>query len=104
MQMAASAGVPVYLDAGGIEAPISDALLKSVTVLSPNETELARLSGMATESEEQIEAAARKLQERGVDVVLVKLGKDGSMLIPGERTQCTSTCGIAGCEHGLPSL
>ncbi len=41
-QAAAAAGVPVVLDAGGDETPISDALLRCVTYLSPNETELVR--------------------------------------------------------------
>ena len=33
------------MDCGGIEAPISEELLRSVAVLTPNETELARLTG-----------------------------------------------------------
>ena len=46
-RIAAAAGVPVILDCGGVEGPISDELLRDVTVLSPNETELARLTGEA---------------------------------------------------------
>lgn len=41
-QAAAAAGVPVVLDAGGAEGPLPAELLRCVTVLSPNETELAR--------------------------------------------------------------
>jgi ribokinase len=41
-EAAHAAGVPVILDAGGDETPIADALLRCVTYLSPNETELAR--------------------------------------------------------------
>lgn len=41
-QAAHAAGVPVILDAGGDETPIADELLRYVTYLSPNETELAR--------------------------------------------------------------
>lgn len=37
--------------------------------------------GMPTENKEQVEAAARKVQEKGVDAVLAKLGTKGSMLI-----------------------
>ena len=36
---------------------------------------------MPTENKEQVEAAARKVQEKGVDAVLAKLGTKGSMLI-----------------------
>ena len=43
--LAAAAGVPVVLDCGGVEGPLSSELLRHLTVLSPNETELARLTG-----------------------------------------------------------
>jgi ribokinase len=48
--IAAAAGVPVILDCGGVEGPIADELLASVSILSPNETELARLTGLACTS------------------------------------------------------
>lgn len=38
----------MVLDCGGGEDPIADDLLRCLTVLSPNETELARLSGTLT--------------------------------------------------------
>ena len=79
---AAAAGVPVVLDAGGADAPLPDDLLPLITVLSPNETELARLSGQATSTEAEVLAAARALQARGVGTVLVKLGARGSLLVP----------------------
>lgn len=79
--MASRAGVPVILDAGGLETPINAELLPHITVLSPNETELARLSGMPTDTVEQVVAAARQLQQQGVTTVLVKRGAEGSMLI-----------------------
>ena len=36
---------------------------------------------MPTESKEQVEAAARSVQGKGMDIVLAKLGTKGSMLI-----------------------
>ncbi|PIN02740.1 Ribokinase [Handroanthus impetiginosus] len=57
---ARSAGVPVILDAGGLDAPIPSELLKFIDILSPNETELARLTNMPTESFEQISQAVDK--------------------------------------------
>jgi ribokinase len=124
--LAAAAGVPVILDAGGVEAPVGEALLRSVSVLSPNETELERLAGCPTAdlqqvgpqrrarraargarraaharfaspaarplptpcpaapcpARPQVQAAAGALQQRGVAAVLVKLGSDGSLLVP----------------------
>ena len=79
---AAAAGVPVVLDAGGADDPLPDDLLRLITVLSPNETELARLTGRATGSEAEVLSAARALQGRGVGTVLVKLGARGSLLVP----------------------
>uniref|UniRef100_A0A5B7BDX3 Ribokinase n=1 Tax=Davidia involucrata TaxID=16924 RepID=A0A5B7BDX3_DAVIN len=57
---ARTAGVPVILDAGGVDAPIPPELLSFVDFLSPNESELARLTGMPTESFEQISQAVVK--------------------------------------------
>ncbi|XP_071698391.1 ribokinase [Rutidosis leptorrhynchoides] len=77
---ARSAGVLVILDAGGMDAPIPFELLKHVDILSPNESELARLTGMETESFEQISLAVAKCHKFGVKEVLVKLGGRGSVL------------------------
>ncbi|KAL6755954.1 Ribokinase-like protein [Haematococcus lacustris] len=82
-QLAKTAGVPVYLDAGGVDAPLASDLLACLTLLSPNETELARLTHLRTDTEEEIQAAAQKLQAQGVTSVLVKLGAQGSLLLPG---------------------
>lgn len=81
MQLASSARVPVILDAGGVDKPLAHDLLSNVSVLSPNETELERLTGMPTRSEKQCEAAAEALVHQGVDKVLVKMGAKGSMLV-----------------------
>ncbi|BDA46191.1 Ribokinase [Coccomyxa sp. Obi] len=79
--IAASAGVPVLLDCGGVEGPISSELLKNISILSPNETELARLTGRNTESQEEAEAAAQVMLGQGVDIVLVKRGTSGSLQV-----------------------
>ncbi|KAK8949971.1 hypothetical protein KSP40_PGU016084 [Platanthera guangdongensis] len=83
---AKDAGVPIILDAGGVEDPIPNELLNVVDILSPNETELGRLTGMPTETFEQISQAVLQLHEMGVKKVLVKLGSKGSALfIDGEE-------------------
>lgn len=45
LQLAHAAGVPVVLDAGGATDPLSPDLLRCLTVISPNETELQGLTG-----------------------------------------------------------
>ncbi|OWM81010.1 ribokinase [Punica granatum] len=83
---ARSAGVPVILDAGGMDTPIPPELLSYVDIFSPNESELARLTGMPTESFEDVGRAVRKFHDMGVKQVLVKLGAKGSALfVEGEE-------------------
>ena len=81
-RIAQAAGVPVVLDAGGsYDGPLPAELLPCLTVCSPNETELSRLTGLPTADEAQVLAAARALQQRGVGTVLVKLGARGCLLV-----------------------
>uniref|UniRef100_A0A803LW24 Carbohydrate kinase PfkB domain-containing protein n=1 Tax=Chenopodium quinoa TaxID=63459 RepID=A0A803LW24_CHEQI len=83
---ARNAGVPVILDAGGMDSPFPPELLKFVDILSPNESELSRLTGMPTESFEQVSQAVTKCYGMGVKKVLVKLGDKGSALfVEGEE-------------------
>ncbi|KAG2259578.1 hypothetical protein Bca52824_078872 [Brassica carinata] len=85
-QAVKKACVPVILDVGGMDTPIPNELLDSIDILSPNETELSRLTGMPTETFEQIREAVSKCHQLGVKQVLVKLGSKGSALfIQGEK-------------------
>mmetsp|Transcript_9701 Transcript_9701/g.24880 ORF Transcript_9701/g.24880 Transcript_9701/m.24880 type:complete len:681 (-) Transcript_9701:510-2552(-) len=74
-------GVPVLQDAGGEDRPISDELLSMITYLSPNLTELARLTGLPTSTDDEVLEAARSLLKRGAQNVLVTLGSRGSLLV-----------------------
>ncbi|KAI3685827.1 hypothetical protein L6452_35087 [Arctium lappa] len=51
------------LDAGGMDSLFPDELLKHVDILSPNESELAHLTGMQTESFELIYLVVAKCQK-----------------------------------------
>lgn len=64
-----------------MEGPISEELLRCVTVISPNETELERMTGMPVNTDEEINAAATSLLCRGVEAVLLKLGAKGSVMM-----------------------
>eukprot|EP00803_Ostreobium_quekettii_P009810 evm.model.scf_788EXC.4 EVM.evm.TU.scf_788EXC.4 scf_788EXC:36542-42083(+) len=85
-KVAQSAGVPVILDAGGVDAPLTASFLPLISILSPNETELARLTGMPTDTMDHVEAAARQLLQHGPERVLVKLGSQGALLVTGDAT------------------
>lgn len=45
VQLGSSAGVTVVLDCGGADADMNPELLKHLTIISPNESELANLTG-----------------------------------------------------------
>ncbi|EFJ30787.1 hypothetical protein SELMODRAFT_409434 [Selaginella moellendorffii] len=59
---------------------------KYITVLSPNETELARLTSMPTETTQEVVRAANKCLDMGVKQVLVKRGVQGSMLAKADES------------------
>ncbi|KAL4859502.1 Ribokinase [Chlorella vulgaris] len=81
---AKAAGIPVLLDVGGEDRPIADELLPLLDYLCPNESELARLSKMPTDTEQQVLAAAASLQRRGARNLLVTLGSRGALLITAD--------------------
>ena len=64
--------------------PLSDDLLGRVDVVAPNESETALLTDLPVETAEQAEQAARALQERGVESVVLTLGQRGVLLLDGE--------------------
>lgn len=94
---AKASGVPVIQDVGGADRPMSDAHLANVDYICPNESELARLTGMLTTTLEQCVDAARHLQKRGAGAVLVTLGARGAFLLTskGELIE-QGTCPVPG--------
>jgi ribokinase len=84
---ARAARVPVVLDVGGAEDELSAELLALCTCVSPNETELARLTALPTETDEQVFAAARTLVDAGVAEVVVKLGARGCVRVAGALSE-----------------
>ncbi len=71
--MKSSSGGKDLIDAGGIKY-LAEELLKRVTVVTPNIAEAEILSGIAIKDHAGMEAAARKLVERGARAVVVKGG------------------------------
>jgi len=57
---------------------LDDGIYGLVDILTPNETELAVLAELPTGEDEQVEAAARRLLDRGVGSVVVTLGERGA--------------------------
>jgi len=80
---------------------LPDELLRLVSVLTPNETEAARLAGTSLDKEHALEDAATALLQRGVGAVAITLGADGVYvattgrreLISGHRVETRDTTG-----------
>jgi ribokinase len=83
--LAAASGVRVILN----PAPARDlpsALLGRVSILTPNESEAERLSGIKVSDEFSAARAAATLRRRGVETVVITLGARGAYVNgPGER-------------------
>lgn len=69
------------LDPAPATSELPEQLIRNVDIMKPNETELQILTGMQTETEEQIVEAARSLIKRGVKTVVVTVGSKGAVLV-----------------------
>lgn len=67
--------------------PLDPHILGMVDYLTPNETELSVLTGMPTESEEQVIAAAEKLLSYGTKAVVATLGSRGALIAERGRAE-----------------
>ena len=77
--MAHADGVKVILNPAPAR-PLTDDLLKTVSILTPNETEAELLTGIGVETEGDARKAAEALLDRGVSTVLVTLGENGVII------------------------
>lgn len=80
LKAAKQVGKTVILNPAPAPDQMPDDLLQSLDFITPNETELAKITGMPTQSLEQIEAAACALLKKGVGCVLVTIGSRGALL------------------------
>lgn len=59
---------------------LNDNIIKKVTYLIPNESELGVISGMPTKDERQIDEACKNIMDRGAKNLIVPLGSKGCIL------------------------
>lgn len=64
---------------------LSVEIIKNVDYLVPNETELELLSGMSTNSQEEVLVASKKIMDMGVKNLIVTMGKNGSIFVGKEK-------------------
>ena len=80
-EAADAAGMIVILDCGGEESPLSERLLSRVHVLSPNETELERLTEYLGQGANTVARAQSLISDRNARCVLVKCGPRGALFV-----------------------
>ncbi len=78
---AAENGIETILNPAPAAADLDPELIRQVTFLVPNESELAILSGLPTGTDDEIVTAARSLIARGIRTVIVTLGGRGARMI-----------------------
>jgi ribokinase len=82
--------VLTVLDVGGVDKPITDELLSLLDIISPNKTELKRISGREVnlENEKELIQVIKELRKKSNNKnleILLKLGSKGSVFIDKEN-------------------
>lgn len=80
VEIAANKGKKVILN----PAPacvLSDALLRNVSVITPNRTEAEMLSGIVVNDIDSAKQAAQMIKEKGVETVIITLGREGALVL-----------------------
>ncbi len=62
-------------------AKLSDELLKNIYAITPNETEAELLTGIKVTNEQSALSAARILNDKGVEIVIITMGAAGVFLL-----------------------
>ncbi|HXQ79716.1 MAG TPA: ribokinase [Opitutaceae bacterium] len=84
-RLARRAGVRVILNPAPA-CPLPDALLRNVSVLTPNESEASLLTGCKVRGAASAARAALILQGRGVETVIITLGAKGAFVAGRDQT------------------
>ncbi|MFC1537862.1 ribokinase [Candidatus Latescibacterota bacterium] len=76
VEIAAGSGAKVILNPAPAQ-PLSDEILRNITIITPNETEAELLTGVKVEDEQGAEKAADMLLAKGIKTVIITLGARG---------------------------
>lgn len=92
--LAARHGVTTVLNPAPAVAGLDLGRLAGLGFLTPNETELAMLSGLPTATEDQIATAARSLIARGIGQIVVTLGGRGARLVTADSMRAIAPVAV----------
>jgi ribokinase len=84
MELGRKHGVPTILNPAPA-AKLSNNVLKNVNYLTPNETELRILMGLAPDDPTPTPELAKKLCQTGVENLVVTMGEKGALILSGEN-------------------
>jgi len=65
--------------------PVSDDLLRKITIVTPNEVEAGILTGISVKDEESASGAADYFLKKGVKNVIITMGEKGSFVTDGKE-------------------
>lgn len=84
--IASANGVQVILNPAPAH-PLSDELLKNLTIITPNETEAEMLTGVPVNNLEGAQKAADFLLQKGVEIIIITLGTKGAFFATNNESQ-----------------
>ena len=87
---------------------LSNSLLSNITFITPNRTEASMLSGIEVKDIETAKQAAKIIKDKGVNTVIVTLGKEGALIhhhdeftyIPAPDVEAIDTTGAGDVFNG----
>ena len=85
-KVAREAGVRVILDPAPTCSNFPIEIYPLIDIITPNEVEASQLVGFSVNNPETAILAAKQLQQRGVENVIVKLGDRGAVAVTADET------------------
>lgn len=85
-EAARAAQVPVILDPAPAQLDLPAALYSQINILTPNQVEASQLVGFPVTDLASAAQAAASLRQRGVGIVIIKLGKQGAYCLTGTES------------------
>ncbi len=87
---------------------LSDDLLKNISIITPNESEVEKLTGIIVTDETSAKSACDKLHARGTDTIILTMGSKGafllnsthSCLLPAYKVDAVDTTGAGDVFNG----
>jgi ribokinase len=86
VEKAASNGIPVILDPGGVSGPIGEILDQRIFLLKPNEHEAKILTGVEVVDRKTARDAAQLMLSRGIRNIFITCGENGGYLFSSEHS------------------